>query len=87
MQPITEPADQPAGADLLQLTAERVQALLDASAAEGPMARERGEQLVRLIVDLYGAGLARLLDLAYDNGNLDDRCWPRWPMTSWYRAC
>lgn len=51
---------------------ERIERLLDASAAAGPLARERAEELVRLVVELYGAGLERVLDLAYDAGVLDD---------------
>ena len=51
---------------------ERIEQLLEASAAAGPAARERAEELVRLVVDLYGAGLERLLDLAYDAGALGD---------------
>jgi Fe-S cluster biogenesis protein NfuA/nitrite reductase/ring-hydroxylating ferredoxin subunit len=43
---------------------DRIQTLLDASAAGGPVARERAEQLVREVVDLYGAGLARVLEIA-----------------------
>lgn len=43
---------------------DRIQTLLDASASGGPVARERAEQLVREVTDLYGAGLARLLELA-----------------------
>ena len=43
---------------------DRIQALLDASASGGPVARERAEQLVREITDLYGAGLERLMRLA-----------------------
>lgn len=43
---------------------DRIQALLDASASGGAAARERAEQLVREITDLYGAGLQRLLALA-----------------------
>lgn len=50
----------------------RIEALLDASAVGGPVARERAEELVRLVVDLYGAGLERLLEIAYDAGALDD---------------
>jgi Fe-S cluster biogenesis protein NfuA/nitrite reductase/ring-hydroxylating ferredoxin subunit len=53
-------------------TGERIEALLDASATGGPVARERAEELVRLVVELYGAGLERLLELAYDAGALDD---------------
>ncbi|HSP38689.1 MAG TPA: NifU family protein [Frankiaceae bacterium] len=44
-------------------TGKRIEALLEASAAAGPAARERSEELVRLVVDLYGAGLERLLEL------------------------
>ncbi len=36
------------------------------------MARERAEELVRLVADLYGAGLERVLDIVYDAGRLDD---------------
>ena len=36
---------------------DRIQNLLDASAAGGAVARERAEQLVREVTDLYGAGL------------------------------
>jgi Fe-S cluster biogenesis protein NfuA/nitrite reductase/ring-hydroxylating ferredoxin subunit len=50
----------------------RVEQLLEASAAAGPVARERAEELVRLVVDLYGAGLERLLDIAYETGALTD---------------
>ena len=38
----------------------------------GPVARERAEELVRLVVDLYGAGLERLLEIVHDSGRLDD---------------
>ena len=36
------------------------------SAAGGAVARERAEQLVREVVDLYGAGLDRLMRMAVD---------------------
>ncbi|MEO7980439.1 MAG: NifU family protein [Sporichthyaceae bacterium] len=51
---------------------ERIEALLEASAVGGPVARERAEELLRLVVDLYGAGLERVLELAHDAGALDD---------------
>ncbi|HEY0560910.1 MAG TPA: NifU family protein [Frankiaceae bacterium] len=51
---------------------ERIEQLLEASAAAGPVARERSEELVRLVVDLYGAGLERLLELVDESGGLDD---------------
>ena len=54
------------------VTGERIELLLEASSAGGPVARERAEELVRLVVELYGAGLERVLELAYDRGALDD---------------
>jgi Fe-S cluster biogenesis protein NfuA/nitrite reductase/ring-hydroxylating ferredoxin subunit len=51
---------------------ERIELLLEASAAAGPIVRERAEELVRLVVELYGAGLERVLELAYEAGALDD---------------
>ena len=36
------------------------------------VARERAEELVRLVADLYGAGLERMLDILHDAGRLDD---------------
>jgi Fe-S cluster biogenesis protein NfuA len=43
---------------------DRIQNLLDASAAGGAVAHERAEQLVLEVTDLYGAGLERMLDIA-----------------------
>jgi Fe-S cluster biogenesis protein NfuA/nitrite reductase/ring-hydroxylating ferredoxin subunit len=43
---------------------DRIQTLLDASASGGAVARERAEQLVREVTDLYGAGLERIMRLA-----------------------
>jgi Fe-S cluster biogenesis protein NfuA len=51
---------------------ERIEALLEASAVGGPVARERAEELLRLVVDLYGAGLERVLELTHEAGALDD---------------
>lgn len=53
-------------------TGARIDALIDASASAGPIARERAEELVRLVTDLYGAGLERLLELLHANGALTD---------------
>jgi Fe-S cluster biogenesis protein NfuA/nitrite reductase/ring-hydroxylating ferredoxin subunit len=50
---------------------DRIQLLLDASATGGPVARERAEQLVREVVELYGAGLERVLALAHDPALID----------------
>jgi len=51
---------------------DRVETLIAASAAGGAVARERAEELVRLVADLYGAGLERLLDIAHEHGALTD---------------
>jgi Fe-S cluster biogenesis protein NfuA/nitrite reductase/ring-hydroxylating ferredoxin subunit len=45
---------------------DRIQNLLDASAAGGAVARERAEQLVREVADLYGAGLERMMGIALE---------------------
>ncbi|MFC7488518.1 NifU family protein [Knoellia sp. CPCC 206453] len=60
------------GAEQLRATGERIDALLDASGSGGVVARERAEELVRLVADLYGAGLERILDITYDAGQLTD---------------
>jgi len=59
-------------ADDLRAAGARIQALLDASGAGGVVVRERAEELVRLVTDLYGAGLQRLLGILADTGRLDD---------------
>ncbi len=61
------------GADRLRDTGERIEVLLDASAAGGAVARQRAEDLVALVTDLYGAGLERLLQILADAGRLDDQ--------------
>ncbi|MEP6599690.1 MAG: NifU family protein [Actinomycetota bacterium] len=61
------------GAAQLQTSSERIEALLTASASGGVVARERAEELVRVVVDLYGAGLERLLELLHDAGRLDEQ--------------
>jgi Fe-S cluster biogenesis protein NfuA/nitrite reductase/ring-hydroxylating ferredoxin subunit len=43
---------------------DRIQTLLDASSSGGAAARERTEQLVRELTDLYGAALERMMDAA-----------------------
>jgi Fe-S cluster biogenesis protein NfuA/nitrite reductase/ring-hydroxylating ferredoxin subunit len=64
------PADDSGGARIAG-TSERIEALLNAAAVDGDLARQRAEELVRLVADLYGAGLERLLDLLHDLGRLD----------------
>jgi Fe-S cluster biogenesis protein NfuA/nitrite reductase/ring-hydroxylating ferredoxin subunit len=65
-------AVEPDAAPDLRATGERIEVLLEAASTGGRAARERAEELVRLVVDLYGAGLERLLEIAYDAGRLDD---------------
>jgi Fe-S cluster biogenesis protein NfuA/nitrite reductase/ring-hydroxylating ferredoxin subunit len=45
---------------------DRIQTLLDATSAGGTVARERAEQLVREVADLYGAGLSRVMAVVDD---------------------
>src|ERR1700734_996173 len=57
-------ADRPEeleGDALWRSAGDRIQTLLDATSAGGTVARERAEQLVRGVVELYGAGLARIV--------------------------
>jgi Fe-S cluster biogenesis protein NfuA/nitrite reductase/ring-hydroxylating ferredoxin subunit len=64
--------DAPPLAPDLRATGERIEVLLEAASAGGRVARERAEELVRLVVDLYGAGLERLLEIVHESGRLDD---------------
>lgn len=45
---------------------DRIQNLLDASAAGGAVAHERAEQLVGEVTDLYGAALERMMSMAVE---------------------
>lgn len=72
MSPTQPPTpDRPEGPDP-SACGEQIEHLLEAMAAAGPIVRERAEELVRLVVELYGAGLERVLNLTYDAGALDD---------------
>ncbi|MCW2492829.1 MAG: hypothetical protein JWN47_2193 [Frankiales bacterium] len=66
------PGPEVSAATQLQVSSDRIEALLTASEAAGPLAAERAEELVRVVVDLYGAGLERLLDVLHEAGRLDD---------------
>lgn len=50
-----------AGEDRWHGAGDRIQTLLDSCSAGGVAARERAEQLVREVVELYGEGLQRIL--------------------------
>jgi Fe-S cluster biogenesis protein NfuA/nitrite reductase/ring-hydroxylating ferredoxin subunit len=56
--------------NLLGSAGERISSLLDALAAGGPVARNRAEDLVRQVTELYGAGLERILQLLEGQGVL-----------------
>ncbi len=57
----------------LRAVGDRIDALLDASSSGGAVARERSEELVRLVADLYGAGIERILDILHGAGHLDEQ--------------
>ncbi|HSE07093.1 MAG TPA: NifU family protein [Nocardioidaceae bacterium] len=65
-------ASPEAGPPDLRAVGDRIDALLDASASGGVVARERSEELVRLVADLYGAGIERILEILHDAGRLDE---------------
>ncbi|MDH6193490.1 Fe-S cluster biogenesis protein NfuA/nitrite reductase/ring-hydroxylating ferredoxin subunit [Mycobacterium frederiksbergense] len=68
MPPVPTPIpDNPEDDTRWRAAGERIQALLDASAAGGPGALQNAEQLVRELTDLYGAALGRLLRIASDS--------------------
>ncbi|MGY4651961.1 NifU family protein [Mycobacterium sp. URHB0021] len=65
MAPSTLPGPDETQDDAQWRTAgDRIQTLLDATAAGGAAAHERAAQLVGEVTDLYGAGLARMLRIA-----------------------
>jgi Fe-S cluster biogenesis protein NfuA len=62
---VTDGADDPEGAPDLRAAGDRIEHLLDRLRAElDPGAWMALEEVVRLVTDLYGAGLERTLDLA-----------------------
>jgi Fe-S cluster biogenesis protein NfuA/nitrite reductase/ring-hydroxylating ferredoxin subunit len=62
---------RPASLDSLSETGERIDSLLSALGTSGPVAQQRGEDLVALVTNLYGAGLERLLEVLAEAGRLD----------------
>jgi Fe-S cluster biogenesis protein NfuA/nitrite reductase/ring-hydroxylating ferredoxin subunit len=63
------------GDELVDLRAvgERIEVLLEASASGGAVHRQRAEEMVGLVTDLYGAGIERILEIFDSAGLLDDR--------------
>jgi len=47
----------------LRAVGDRIETLLEASSSGGTVARERSEELVRLLSELYGAGLLRMMEI------------------------
>jgi Fe-S cluster biogenesis protein NfuA/nitrite reductase/ring-hydroxylating ferredoxin subunit len=74
--PATDPGQQ--DATDLRAVGDRIETLLEASSAGGIVARERAEELVRLVADLYGAGLERMLEIADEVGALTDELLDRY---------
>jgi Fe-S cluster biogenesis protein NfuA/nitrite reductase/ring-hydroxylating ferredoxin subunit len=66
-----EPDGTPERETQWRTAGDRIQTLLDSCAANGTAAYERAQQLVREVIGLYGAGLARIMQLGdpdSDNG-------------------
>ncbi|MEZ0112127.1 hypothetical protein ABH920_006146 [Catenulispora sp. EB89] len=61
-----------AAPDRLVEVGERLERVLEGGAPESPVAREDARELVRLLTDLYGEVLERVLSLADDAGSLSD---------------
>ncbi len=57
----------------LHAVGDRIGTLLDALGSGGAVARERAEELVRLVTDLYGAGLERILRVLAEQDAPGDR--------------
>lgn len=72
MPPLDSRPEPSAHTSDLRATGERIDSLLDASASGGVVARERAEELVRLVTDLYGAGLERFMDILHETDRLDE---------------
>ena len=71
-EPASDPPDASDSSADLRATGDRINTLLEASSAGGVVARERAEELVRLVADLYGAGLERVMTILHETGHLDD---------------
>ena len=61
---------QPPGRPDLRSTGEQIETLLTSLAGAGRPAQQKAEDLVRLVAELYGTGIERLLDIAYEAGAL-----------------
>lgn len=60
-----------AGSRDLRSAGERIEGLLASFAGGGPVVQGRAEELVRIVAELYGAGLQRVLEICDDAGVLE----------------
>ena len=58
-------------ADQLLTVGEQIERVFERGEPDAPVAREQARDLVRAVTELYGAGLARVLELADAQGVLD----------------
>lgn len=72
-QPQATTGQQPKRTDVDEASARVEQLLAELTAAGDPSVTRRAEELVRALVGLYGAGLARIVELAGDDGELLER--------------
>jgi Fe-S cluster biogenesis protein NfuA len=77
-RPTVARIEMPAERDL-RSAADRIEALLAELAALGdPLARAKAQDLVRLLMSLYGGGLERILEIVWEEGGAAaDRCFER----------
>jgi Fe-S cluster biogenesis protein NfuA len=68
----TKQETRPGSRNDLRATGDRIESLLEASAASSAAARSRAEELVGCVSGLYGAGLGRILEILDESGWLDD---------------
>lgn len=61
-----------ADADRLAEVGERIERVLEHGDPSRPVARDEARDLLRVVTDLYGAGLERILSIAEESGVLDD---------------
>jgi Fe-S cluster biogenesis protein NfuA/nitrite reductase/ring-hydroxylating ferredoxin subunit len=66
---MTDRPEEVEGDALWRSAGDRIQTLLDATSVGGVLARERAEQLVREVIELYGAGLSRIVAAMADRAD------------------
>ena len=56
-------------------------------ASASPPCWQRVDELMRLVVELYGAGLRRIVEIVGDDADATGAARAGWPRTSWWRVC